>query len=407
MARLRLVSCSIDEEGCSENPSIGNFFAIDRRTFAHLCKFGMNAAVAYLVLARGTLRDNRTTNWSVQAIENYTGISRSRSGGAIKVLCDAGVVVRVNGDNVRPRYHLIPACEIPGTEAYPRPELDQWERRVVEKVRSGEYVSKKDATWAASAVSKRWLVAKGDGYSIAEEPNPEPDWIWLPNELVTGAATELPPIELIRQGQDVMMLRLLIDLYHAQNLRDDGGVARRFTWQTYDRMKVGERGEWDVWGFSHGNIWVTWDGPTACHRRHDLPQGEQGNDFFRRMQRLADLGLIEWVPHLVESDDPDGEIIHPYGMGDSTSMEDRLGRMAHMAALEMVPSHKLQQPVLQDFTRMAPVLRHIENVQMIGIARLRYRPHTRLTGAWWGNLNETAEVFLARYLRAVNFQDAN
>jgi len=29
-----------------------------------------------------------------------------------------------------------------------------------------------------------------------------------------------------------MILRLLIDLYHAQNLRDDGGIDREIIWRS-------------------------------------------------------------------------------------------------------------------------------------------------------------------------------
>jgi hypothetical protein len=34
---------------------------------------------------------------------------------------------------------------------------------------------------------------------------------------------------------------------------------------------------------------------------------------------------------------------------------------------------------------------------MIGIARLRYRPHTKLTAAWWKDLHAKGEKYLARY----------
>lgn len=61
------------------------------------------------------------------------------------------------------------------------------------------------------------------GVLAVEKPQqfvlPKPDFIWLPNEFVTGAENENPPLELLRQTQDVMALRLAIELYHAQNLR--------------------------------------------------------------------------------------------------------------------------------------------------------------------------------------------
>jgi hypothetical protein len=56
--------------------AISGFFAGDRRTWARVCGLGLNRAVAYLVLARGTGKSNRQTAWSVQAIETYTAISR-------------------------------------------------------------------------------------------------------------------------------------------------------------------------------------------------------------------------------------------------------------------------------------------------------------------------------------------
>jgi hypothetical protein len=47
--------------------------------------------------------------------------------------------------------------------------------------------------------------------------------------------------------------------------------------------------------------------------------------------------------------------------------------------------------------QLVPVLRHFANVQMIGVARLRYRPHTKLTAAWWRDLHTRGERYLAQY----------
>jgi hypothetical protein len=44
-----------------------------------------------------------------------------------------------------------------------------------------------------------------------------------------------------------------------------------------------------------------------------------------------------------------------------------------------------------------PVPRHVANVQMVGIARLRYRPRNRRTAAWWAGLQAKAERFLREY----------
>ena len=148
---------------------------------------------------------------------------------------------------------------------------------------------------------------------------------------------------------------------------------------------------------------VTWTGPTVCHKREErTPQEkEKGKnsavDYFRRQQQLVDLGLLEWVPCLIESDDPDAEIIHSYGMGGSTSLEDRLGASARHVAHTMLTDGQCRWADEQGLW-LAPVLRHITNVQLTGIARLRYRPQTRKTEAWWADQQAKGEGYLDRYM---------
>jgi hypothetical protein len=248
-----------------------------------------------------------------------------------------------------------------------------------------------------------WLIDDGNGrYSIAPHPESNPDWIWLPNELVTSAAGETPPIELARQVQDVMTLRMLIDFYHAHNLLEDGGISRKITWQQYKRVKVGQQGAYDVWGFDPASLYVNWVSPAVCHRRDELTDAEKkagntrGVDFFRRLQQLVDLGLLEFIAHLFESDDPDAEIIHPVGIAGTDSLQDRIGLVAEEAGRAMLNDQQLQY-VDSRGLRLVPVLRHLANVQMIGIARMRYRPHTAATAAWWREHNTNGEKYLAQY----------
>ena len=72
----------------------GGFFAVDRRAWHLVCNLGMNPAIAYLVTARGTGGDNRTTKWSTNAVETRTGISRSRAQEAIRALERTGALRR-------------------------------------------------------------------------------------------------------------------------------------------------------------------------------------------------------------------------------------------------------------------------------------------------------------------------
>jgi hypothetical protein len=84
-------------------------------------------------------------------------------------------------------------------------------------------------------------------------------------------------------------------------------------------------------------------------------------------------------------------------MGNSDGIEDRLGRATYEAGRALVTDGQYDWALAQGIEFLVPVLRHIANVQVIGIARLRYRPHTRITAAWWADLNANAEKHLARY----------
>ena len=77
-------------------------------------------------------------------------------------------------------------------------------------------------------------------------------------------------------------------------------------------------------------------------------------------------------------------------------MEDRIGLVAEEAGLAMLNDQQRQYVDLHG-PQLVPVLRHLANVQMIGVARLRYRPHTKLTAAWWHDLQMNGEKYLAQY----------
>jgi len=193
----------------------GNFFAVDHRCWAKACAAGMNAASAYLVHARGTGRDQRITSWSVQALETYTGISRSRAQAAIKALQSAGVTNLVKG-STRPQYEILSWSSVVGRDD----KLTTAQAGTLEKVTAGKQPEGKSLQSADSLVRQGILEIGGNSQLCL----PESKWIWLPNEFVTGAAGEAPPLELLRQTQDVMGLRLAVDLYREQNLwRDNQG----------------------------------------------------------------------------------------------------------------------------------------------------------------------------------------
>src|SRR5215204_5375835 len=156
----------------------GGFFAVGRQTVISACKVGVNAEAVFLVLARGSGGDNITTGWSAQAGSKYLGIRWKTASSAITQLERAKIITRDKASSTtRPRYTL----------------------------------SKKGGL------------------------------IWLPNSLVDGVGGEIPPITKMRQTQDAMALRLLVELYAKQNLREDGRISPQVIWPAYDRAQVAQR----------------------------------------------------------------------------------------------------------------------------------------------------------------------
>lgn len=383
----------------------GEFFAIDVRTWARVCGLGMNPAVAYLVLACFSGRDNTHTAASVNAIETHTGIARSRASEAIQKLIAAGFVRQTQG-GTRPRYELAAFVEIPG--AVPSPE-----ELALHKQISEWKVPKAHQTAIAERLLKRgWATREPHGaWRAGPLPSAEPEWVWLPNALVLGAANEPSPVERVRQTTDAMCLRLLVDLYSEQNLRDDGGVSRKVTYQKHERTKVGERGEYIVWGFKKSNQqWVSWGSrvtdphhrePSAAEKQAN-PNANPGGDFFKRLTNLERLGLIEWTHYLCESEDAGAEIIHPLrwpvsgtprSQRELRDLEAWITVAACDAGLRLLgrPDGESVEGYL------VPVLRHAERVAVMGIARLRYRPRTRNTSEWFAALNKQAPSLAAKY----------
>jgi hypothetical protein len=220
--------------------------------------------------------------------------------------------------------------------------------------------------------------------------------------LVDGVAGETPPLERLRQTGDEQVLRLLVDLYHSQNLAEDGGIPRRVVYQTWERFEAGQFGEFIVWSFAPPLSTV------AC--AHDLVRvhlkksgttDERFAAFWLRLGSLLDCGVIEWVPFLFESDDADAEIIHALISDCSGSREGHLASAALRAGIAMLTQAQFDRARQKGAVWIIPVKRHVRNVQLIGVARLRYRPHTKMTGAWWAEVQSACEVHIGQYEKLI------
>src|SRR5215472_11236298 len=109
------------------------FFRIDRRTWAKVCELGMNPAVAYLVLACGTGKDHRGTSWSVNAVQEYTGIAWIHGKPAVQALCDKRFIKLVKAGS-RPRYELLDWDEVHAAQRARAPQMDNYANILYDKI---------------------------------------------------------------------------------------------------------------------------------------------------------------------------------------------------------------------------------------------------------------------------------
>ena len=299
----------------------GGFFAIDARTWARVCALGLNPAVAYLVLARGSGPDNRTSAWSVNAIENTGPLAWARKG-------RTEAAPRGGGHRAASGRQL-PAAR-PQTSGRSAgalvPLVSSDDAAFVASIQQGHQVQRStrgrqrdEYARAERLVRSGVLQQRGEAYDVAPPLPAEPELIWLPNGIIDGVGSGTAPVARLRQAQDAMLLRLFVDFYNGQHLAEHGGVSRQFTYQNFSATARGSRSVW-IWGFGLDSVVVNWNGFTRCHQREvtteEQRQGHnEGIDFFRHLESLDALHLADWVPHLVESDAPEAMAIHPYGLG--------------------------------------------------------------------------------------------
>lgn len=328
--------------------SRSSYFAIDRRAWKAACDLGMNEAVSYLVIAAGTGADQRTSSWSATAVEKYTGIHHRRAAAAIESLRTAELLDVEKRGKLR-RYFLRAANEVPA-------------------------VISKTVTPARRTKEK---------HQEALDELANPQWIWLPSALIEGAVNEVPPVKLLRQSQELPALRLFIDLYYNHDLAGSGGVEWRQgagIRKPYTRSEIGQHGIYKIWAFKPDNR-------MSAETFEGAPFWFKG--FWKPWDILISAGLVEFVAHLVESDSADAEIIHPLPWGNGETDEFAITSAALDAGRRMAPFYNDKQTMLVPVSRLRP------NVQLIGVARMKYRPHTARTAEWLSSSSEWRKTAMA------------
>lgn len=311
----------------------------------------MNPAVAYLVMARGTGGDHRTTSWSVHAIETHTGISRDRAKVAVKALVSAGLV-EIERTGTKPRYSIVPAYAVEGCRAFD-------EERALDRL-----------------------------FGVKVEPLK--NWVWLPNLLVDGPSEPFPPVERVRRTGQIEVLRIFVDLYAEQTFTTEGGLPWREGGmrRPFRRTKIGKGGGRIVWGFTPDDVIVD---------EGDL-RTRYGAGFRKIVDVLVRIGLLDFVPHLVEHDGLDAEIHHSMaGWGAGDEDERMLAVYLSLIAESMLPAEKISSAKADGVTHLVPLQDFMTGIRMVGIPRLRHRAGTKMLSDWRARNAPLWDVYSSAY----------
>ncbi len=298
----------------------GEFFAVGRPQWQAACGLGLNPAIALLVMARGSGRDNATTSWSSNAVETYTGLAWTRGREAVRQLAEAGIV-KVIQAGARPRYKI-------------------------------------------------------------DVPESIEDLIWLPNELVTGAGKEPPPVRRLRQRRDADLVRLLVELYGEQELAGDGGLPRSLVHAVYSRERICGWGPFTVYGFERNNATAYNSGPLARYGKG------KDSTVWEPLNELVSMGLLQRVRCVAESGEPDAELIVALS-GDG--LAERVSDAAYTLA-ERLPDGFREAAEAFEFT--FPVPPDYPDGVMVDVYRLHYRPRTTRTATWYAKHASACESYL-------------
>ena len=211
--------------------------------------------------------------------------------------------------------------------------------------------------------------------------------IWLPNALVRGATDEAPyPLATLREGGDPLRVRLLLDMYAAHELLDSGGVDVELIQARFNDVEaLGQKNGATAFRFS--------DGKYSADKALSEPHGEHVGGsvpaaFWERFRTLRSLGFIEEV--FVLLDGPGGEPLYCYG---PTEDERASYQKLRAHALGFFRSRADDLPKGE----VLPVPQHIKNPVLQGVLRMKFRPHTKVTSAWWAQSQQANAAYLRRF----------
>jgi hypothetical protein len=341
----------------------GKFFAVEKVAWRKACELGIPAAMAYLVLARGTRKDNRTTKWARKAVGKRTGFKRKATKEAVQKLLEVGLVEdkrTIEQKKVRrsrPKYRLV------------RFDTDE-----AHKCRSA--------------------------------------LIWLPNSIVDAADDEVSPIVSLRTTRNPLALWLFVALYGIHDLCEEGGLPVEMLSLSYRGQVLRDFGQFNIIRYDHTDSRVpTWEHYSTLISNEDARkiatqlEADPEDLMNDALRIILGKGLIQWIPHLHDSDEADATALFSFNSepqtGQSKNPEKDLFRTMQNLMTCIVDEEHWNVP--RDHSRYCvAVHRDVEYASLKCVARLRYQPRTKMTDAWYAQTNTGCERHRAELLDLYN-----
>lgn len=217
----------------------------------------LSLIITYLVLLAGTGSDHRLTKWSAKACEDHVGLGKPRAKRAIEELIASELIARTAASTrLKPQYELLTT-------------------------------------------------------PMEDEP------IFLPIALITGLTGEASMLRRVRETGDVLVLRMLIDLYGLIALDATHGVPLEYLRSGAapdgqpTARKLAEIGAYKVWGITPGS-WRGAQGDwTSPHYSQKAKKPGSWETFWSRLDLLKQIGAIWHDPWLFDGEALDAEPIMP------------------------------------------------------------------------------------------------